>query len=304
MRFVAATGSLVIACSLSACGGGGSLVSTPTPTPTPPAPTNATLTNLQFTESFEGRGAINRFTLSATGDVTNRQTLINRQIQVRYDASTMSYTISAGDLPDSTFSPANRDSASSTAATTAYTKTVGNKTEDLVLLTPGANNPQLALTYASYGGWQSTTVNGSALDAGTVFFVFGVKTQQSDLPVTGTAAYQTMLDGVFAGTGGVYVLNGTSSISANFGAGTVSFSMSPTGIQILDGSTKSFGTLSGTGTINAASVSFDASAPATGGYGASLLGKFYGPAAAEVGATFLLTGADGQGNGVIIGKKN
>ncbi len=173
-----------------------------------------------------------------------------------------------------------------------------------MLLNPGASNPQLALTYASYGGWQSTTVNGTSLDAGTVFFVFGVKTQQSDLPVTGTAAYQTMLDGVFAGTGGVYVLNGSSRHLGQFQRGHRQLLDEPHGIHILDGSTKSFGSLSGTGTINAGTASFDASAPASGGYSASLLGKFYGPAAAEVGATFLLTGADGQGNGVIIGKKN
>ena len=307
MRAVAAAGSLFTAFSLTACGGGGGTVgSTPTPAPTPPAAqTNPTLVNLQFSESFEGRGSINRFTLSgATGGVTNRPTTSNRAIQVRYDAPSGAYTISTGELADITFAPADKDTVNSNSATTAYSKAAGTKTEDLILLNPGTTNPELALTYSSYGAWQSITSNGTTADASTVFLVFGVKTQQADLPVSGTASYQTIIDGLFAGTGGLYVLNGSSSFSANFGAGTVSFSMSPTGIHILDGSTKTFGSLSGTGTINAGAASFDASAPASGGYSASLLGKFYGPAAAEMGATFLLSGADGQGNGVIIGKKN
>jgi len=306
MRFTAATGSLFIACSLSACGGGGSPISTPTPPATPtPTQANSTLVNPQFSEAFEGRGSINKFTLAkTTGAVTARQAMTNRQIDVRYDAASSSYTISTGDLADSTFGPANRDAASSTASSTAYSKSAGTRTEDLILLNPGPSNTRLPLTYASYGGWQSLTDNGVSIESSTVFFVYGVKTRQADLPVSGTANYQTIIDGLFAGTSGVYVLNGTSSFSANFGAGTVAFSMAPTGVHILDGSTKNFGSLSGTGTINAGAASFDASAPANGGYSASLLGKFYGPSAAEVGGTFLLNGADGQGNGVLIGKKN
>jgi hypothetical protein len=143
------------------------------------------------------------------------------------------------------------------------------------------------------------------VEGNTTLFVFGIETLPSDLPKIGTATYATHIDGLFAGTSGLYVLGGNSSFSANFGAGTVSFSMTPVGTNPVDSSTKSFGTLSGTGTINSAGPSFsaDTGTRAPGTYGAALLGQFFGPAATEIGGTFTMTGDDGRGTGVLIGKK-
>lgn len=226
-------------------------------------------------------------------------------MQVRYDAPSGSYTIVTGDFGDSTFTPAQRVAANSNATLTGYSKVEGVRNEDLFLFNAGSGNPRLVLTYASYGAWQTTITNSASIDVKTTFFVYGVKTQQSDLPTNGTATYTTILDGLYAGRNGVYSVDGASSFSANFGAGTVAFSMSPVGTHILDGSSKSFGTLTGTGTISAGTSSFDVQPPVDGSaYRVSLLGKFFGPSAAEMGATFMIYGPDGQGNGVIIGKKN
>lgn len=306
MRKIAATGSLLTAFLLSACGGGGGgLSSTPTPTPTPTTPqANATLSALQVSELFDGRGSYNRFTLGTSGNVISSQGTTSKSMQVRYDATNASYTIVTGDFSDSTFTPSNRSASNSNATLTSYAKTVGSRDEDLVLFNPGTGNPRMALTYTSYGAWQTTITNSSSLDVNTTFFVFGVKTQQSDLPTTGTATYTTTLDGLFAGTTGVYALGGSSSFSANFGSGTVSFTMNPTGTHILNGSSKSFGSIAGNGAISAATNDFGASTSTGGSYSATLNGKFFGPSAAEMGASFVLNGPDGKGTGVIVGKKN
>lgn len=320
MRFAAFAGCLSVAFFLTACGGGGStgvVSSTPAPAPTPtPAATstsgptgggNGSLTSLQASETFSGLGAVNRFTANtSTGATSNRQAMSTGPVQVRYDASSGAYTIATGTLPDVTFSPADRSSAGSTAVISAYGKTSGTKTDNLALFNPGSGNTQLALTYASYGGWQSTSPTGSSSDVATTFFVYGIKTAPNDLPTTGTAAYKTTLDGLFAGNGGLYTLSGSSAILADFATGTIDFSMSPRGRNIVDGSAKDFGDLLGSGTIGSGTAAFTGTsdAPSVSGYSASLSGQFFGPQAAEVGAAFQLTGADGQGSGVIVGKKN
>jgi hypothetical protein len=309
MRFAAFAGSVCAACLLSACGGSGyqGVGSTPTPTPGPSTGANASLTNLQVSQTFEGLGTINRFTAAATtGAASNRQPLSSGAVQVRYDSANGAYTIITTMLPNVTFLPADRSATDSTAVITAYSKSAGGKTDNLALFNPGAGNTQLALTYASYGGWQSTTANGTATDVSTAYFVYGIKTAPGDLPTSGTASYKTTLDGVFAGDAGVYTLSGNSAITADFAAGEIDFSMSPAGKNIVDGSTKAFGAILGSGTIASGTTGFTGTSDAVSmnGYSATLAGQFYGPQGAEVGSTFQLTGADGQGSGIIIGKKN
>ncbi|MBO9582246.1 MAG: hypothetical protein J7498_15270 [Sphingobium sp.] len=313
MRFAAFAGSICAACLLSACGGGGTegVSSTPAPTPTPVSPptggTNSTLTNLRVSQTFEGLGVVNRFTAAASNAATsNRQPQTGGAVQVRYDASTGSYTIANGQLPDASFSSADRSATDSTPAISTYSKTSGTRTDNLALFNPGTGNTKLALTYASYGGWQSTNTTGSSADVATTFFVYGIKTAPSDMPINGMGSYKTTLDGLFAGNSGVYTLGGGSAIVADFAAGTIDFSMTPLGRNIADGTTKDFGAILGSGTIGSGTSAFTGTSDAASmnGYSATLQGQFYGPQAAEVGSTFLLTGADGQGSGVIVGKKN
>jgi hypothetical protein len=308
MRLLPITGGLSLAVLLSACGAGSvSSTSPPTSTPTPtPTASNSSLTGPLVSETFQGLGVINRFTAAGgTGNVTSSQPLSSKAIQVSYDASSSSYTVVTGTLPDATFTGASKSAANSTSDITVYDKSSGTKGDNLVLFNPGSGNKQLALTYTTYGAWQ--TINTStSLDVSTVFFVFGVKTATSDMPKTGTATYKSVIDGLFAGPTGIYALGGTSSLAADFGAGTVDFQMTPLGQNILTSAAKSFGTLTGSGTIAAGGSSFVATSDAQigGSYAASLAGQFYGPQAAEFGATFQLTGPDGQGNGAMVGKKN
>ncbi|KGB51760.1 Transferrin binding protein-like solute binding protein [Sphingopyxis sp. LC81] len=293
---------------LSACGGGGGggggVNST---SPPPSANANSSLVNLQYSEDFIGRAAIIRYNVSrATGGATVRDPRENLGAQIRYDAVNKTYLLAGTTYPSSTFGPANRDAASSGAVITAYEKVSGNRQENLALFNPGPANTELALTYASYGALQTITDNGATVDVATAFFTYGVQTAASDMPRTGSVNYRTRIDGQYADATGVYSVSGPSSFSANFGAGTIAFSMDPVGQNVVTGGTKSLGSHTMTGSI-AIGNQFNASTEFSRPYGSSVAGYFYGPGAAELGGTFLIrdnTGGSGAGAGIVVGKKN
>lgn len=290
--------------ALSACGGaGGSLTSTRPLPPPPAAQSNTSLTNLQFSEDLVGRATVMQFNvLRATGGATQRAAAVNTSATVRYDASTKSYTLLGLTLPQSTFSAANRQADESTPVISVYEKASGNKRENLVLFNPGAANTELALTYASYGALQTIVDKGTSVDVDTAFFAFGVQTAAADMPRTGSSSYRTKIDGQFSDAGGVYALSGPSTFSANFGAGTVAFTMDLTGQNVVNGLRKSLGTHSIDGSIQYGNQ-FGGSSGVGSTYTTVVGGHFYGPAAAEIGGTFSVVGGGGVGGGAIVGKK-
>ena len=200
----------------------------------------------------------------------------------------------------------------SSSATTGYRRVVGNQQDDVVLFKPGAGNPELALTYASYGAWQRIADNGTELKIDTSFFTYGVETTPSEMPKTGSATYQTKIDGQFADTRGVFALAGDSHFDANFASGAVNFTMNPVGRNVADGSYANFGQLVLTGSIKTPDQAykgneFSAETGSAGAYAAQMQGAFYGPGAAELGGTFLMNergGGQGRGSGAVVGKKN
>lgn len=290
--------------SLSACGGGGGgggVASTPAPTP---AQTNASLASLQFSEDFSGNAALIRYSLSrSTGGASQRFPEENTAARVHYDASARTYTLIGTSLAEVAFGPSDRDAGSSNNTITIYTKTTDLRQRTLALFNPGSANPELALTYASYGGLQVITDNGSNLDVNTAFFTFGVKTAASDMPRTGSASYSTKIDGQFADGTGAYIVGGSSSFSADFAAGTINFTMDPVGQNVVTGLPKSLGSHSINGSITSGNE-FGGQTSSVGTYNSSLRGYFYGPAAAEIGGTFTISGGGGAGAGALVGKKD
>ncbi len=289
--------------SLSACGGGGNGGTASTPAP-PAARTNSSLTSLQFSEDFVGNAAIIQYNISrSTGGTTPRAATVNTAAQVRYDAGTQSYTLIGTRLAESTFSPSNRDAGSSNGTLTIYEKSSGTTQQNLALFNPGSGNRELALTYASYGAFQKITDNSANLDVDTAFFTFGVRTAAADMPRTGTATYSTQIDGQFADASGAYVISGASSFAADFAAGTIQFTMNPVGQNILTGGTKDLGDHVINGSV-ASGNQFNGSSSGGATYNSTLAGYFYGPAAAEIGGTFTLSGGGGAGAGALVGKKD
>lgn len=303
MRNVSFPATAFILATLSGCGGGGGMNSTPTPVPSPtptPGQRNTNLTNLQFSESFANRGASLSAANVANGTASNI-TGSTGAMTIQYDASSRSYTVSSNGRSE-TFSPSDIDPVNSSAILDNYKRGDNN----LILFKPGTSAGGLNLTYASYGAWQQSDRNTSSLDIRQTFFVYGVPTQASDLPRTGTATYTALVDGFWATSGGVYSLTGTGNLSANFSNNQLTASMNLTGQAIpnLSSSNQVLGSVSSTATINPNDASFSGTLSGSG-YTGTLNGMFFGPQAAEAGGAFSIrNGAGSTANGVIIGKKN
>ncbi|KPH64822.1 transferrin-binding protein-like solute binding protein [Novosphingobium sp. ST904] len=295
---------------LAACGGGGEdVASLPKP---PTGQGNATLAELRVSQDFTAYYAQANYSLSRATGAASGKSSVQAPTEVRYDAASQSYTLVGTTMGTTIFRPA--DKLGDTAATTGYRKIAGNTQEDFVLFRPGAANPDMALTYASYGAWQKIVDKGTDLDVSTAFFTYGVTTNPSDMPKSGSATYQTRIDGQYADGTGAYVLSGASSFAANFAAGTVRFEMSPIGQHVVDGRTKVFGNLQLDGIIKTPNQfykgnEFEASSDLNAAYSADLHGFFYGPGAAEMGGAFTLRQGlgnpeIGNGSGAVVGRKN
>jgi hypothetical protein len=182
----------------------------------------------------------------------------------------------------------------------------------------------LTLSYVSAGQWIKATVNGpNLLTANVTNFVYGAYTTDAQMPRTGSATYGVTINAtVLAGTTGnlfAASLKGYGDLTANFGAGTVNLysnymteTIDPSGMTYvvptvhaltatatMSSSINSFtGTFSYTdqpSNYNSGSpLDLGRTPPTNGGDGTkqtlapftgTINGKFYGPAAQEVGAT-------------------
>ena len=289
--------------SLAACGGGGG-AGPSVGTNVQISPTdqrNASLTDLRVSEGFAGYKGRIRYEVSASGSARNFDgtvPLVSNIAAVRYDAAAQSYTVTGDGLTTPSFGPAQRISGN---ATLTNSDRAGTTQQNLTLFNPGAANPRLALTYASFGAYQEigTATNGSRT-VDTTFFSYGVRTTAADMPRTGRASYDTIVDGQFADSTGVYALGGQSSFEADFGASTVTAGMTLQGQNVIDGRGKSFSPMALTGTIRSDTNGFSFSAS---GDGATMGGMFYGPGAAEIAGVFGFRTGDGAGTGAIAGRK-
>ena len=187
--------------------------------------------------------------------------------------------------------------------------------------TPATND--LQLSYVSAGQWTKATVNGpNLLTANVTNFVYGAYTTDAQMPRTGSATYGVTINAaVLAGTTGnlfAASLKGYGDLTANFGAGTVNLysnymteTIDPTGITYVVPTVHALtATATMSSTVNSFSGTFSytdqptgtgspldlgRNPPASGGdatketltpFTGTINGKFYGPAAQEVGATF------------------
>jgi len=278
----------------------------PAPAVTPMVvPTNATLINPTVSQAFPAWQATTNYELKTGGGAQFYSNHARANSTVRYDAATGAYIVrETGDATKTySLSAANKVGAESNATYTVYRTISGGTTNTFRLYNPVA----LTLTYASYGTWRQSTPGIGYQGATKVYdtyFVYGIKTAGADVPRSGTGNYSAVLDGTFVNKNGPYALSGNGAFTANWVAGTISYSATPVGTPT-SGPVINFGTVGGNGTINFSNASFsgrnDRTINAT--YGMDLSGYFFGPAAAEIGAAFKLSGGGGTGSGVMIGKK-
>lgn len=302
-NLVAALTALVLPLGACSGGGGGGIGSAPAPL-NPVDQRNASLTDLKVSETLLGNAARMKYRVAASSAASGFDPtvpLVSNTLGIRYDAATQSYTV-AGDFTSPAFGPGQR--TMSNATLTNYERQSGTRQENLSLFNAGSGNPGLALTYASYGAYQIIDT-GSGVGVDTTFFNYGIRTGATDMPRTGTASYDTIVDGQFADASGVYALGGTGSFEADFAAATVRSTLMLRGEHILSGSDKAFAPLSLDGTIRSETIGqqFSATGGDRNGTNASMQGMFYGPGAVEIGGVFGVTTSDGRGAGAIVGRK-
>ena len=180
--------------------------------------------------------------------------------------------------------------------------------EDLKLFVPGSANTQLALTYVSYGVRSIWRVN-SPYEY-REYFYYGVSTPTANLPTSGSASLSGIAEGTFFDGTVPYRLTGSSTLSADFAAGTVTASLNLNGTTQIIGANP-FGSeqYAGLGVIGAnnqypppqfyGTLTSTTNVTHTGNFS----GSFFGPAANEYGFIFSISrGAFGTpGGGVGVG---
>ena len=245
-----------------------------------------------------------KYTRTATG-ATGQGNYARATSKIVYDAATGSYTLrDTGSLAiTSTFTPANIDAAASTTAFTVYKK---GTNETFRRYNIGATIQGIALTYTGYGQWRrtGTPAFGTGTAVNDTYLVFGTRTASADMPRIGGATYDTVLDGTFVNKNGAYAVSGTGHLAATWETGMITYDATATGTKEIGGTILPFGTMIGTGTIAFGSSGFKGTGTPNGsGYKMDVNGNFFGPAAAEVGGLFRITGNNGNGQGAIVGKQ-
>ena len=295
---------------LGGCGGGG-VSSTPTPPSTPtPAPTNTTLGNLRVNQDFatdasSGTTAIDKTTVLVTGpSVTARST-----VQVHYDAAAGSYTIQ-GPARTQTFAAADIQ-AGTEPGETRYYKTDGTNRDYLTLVvTPYTSTNGTPNQYVGLGYWQRNTGTGNTQNTSFDSFVYGFATPAGAVPRTGTAGYVTDTLG-FVTTPGKppRAFLGAGTFNVDFGQGLFSAHTSVTEYELASPASVSGGGIefsarghlgSGNGfTGNFTYGGWD------GQVSGSIGGRFYGPGAEELGASFSADNAAGAAvTGSLTGRRD
>jgi hypothetical protein len=222
---------------------------------------------------------------------------------VRYDAASNSYTVTSAGVSQ-TFAPGDATSPDGYS----FRKVSGTTVDNLSLTQPGTSG-SLRYQYVGAGFWQRQATSGGTVATTFNAFTYGVETPDAALPRTGLGTYSVDIVGALnqEGESGPLGLSGTGTLRANFGTGAVSsdgsFQLLRSNGTTLPGSgsfaasaliASSVNTFTGTITLTAATT-----------YNGQWDGRFYGPSANEVGASFAASNGSGDISvGSIIGRLN
>lgn len=182
--------------------------------------------------------------------------------------------------------------------------TQGGRTYTLRAYRPGTGNDQLVLSYVSLLDWQRSFSEPGACTGCTAIdnlgysIVYGMRTDPTTLPRSGSATYTGLIFGRGAADGiaRYYSMTGTANFVANFATDQLTGTLMPTLTNTATGNSFTIGALVlGAGGIarvgpidsgTAALIAGNISGAGTGNYSAA----FYGPAAQELGAAFTARG--------------
>jgi hypothetical protein len=223
-------------------------------------------------------------------------------LTIAYDAGTQSYTITTAGRT-ATFAPADLVGSGSPDFV-SYEK-ISTTSEALTMTRPGTSGA-LTYRYVSGGAWERATITGDQLDFSYDPFTYGVETPDNALVRSGTGLYAVSLVGARA-MDAPYAMAGSGTMQVDFLGGSLTSSGVLTSIDVETGLIKSIGVYFGSGALSSTTNDFtgaffmDDGKRFTGGWD----GRFYGPDAEEVGATWYLRSADGEAAaGYLIGRED
>ena len=261
---------------------------------------NNSVDPLLFSETFTHRFSQLGFEDLGDGTTGPDATLFRSSADLAFDASDRSFTYRDTAAGIETYVGADDIvAAETTSALTVYQVTGSDGiTYRLTLNKPGASNPVIALSYASFGHWQQ--VQSPDADRIDRWFAWGVRTNGLQIP-TGTGTFEGIILGTATrfGAGPIYDLGGTASFAMDFGASSFTGSLHPVGTSMADGSTRDFGSFN----FDRGAIDADAGLTAdivngTNGYLGFFEGALYGPNATEVGGSFGMQTETTNGIGV------
>ena len=287
-NLMAAASLAVLALTVSACGGGG-VGSTPTPTPSPtPTPTppptgaNADLLGPLKSETFVN----DTTTASGTFPSSSNLNAGTATLNFSYNQSNGTYTVQVADRTQS-FAAGNKDATQSNTTITTYKKVNGSTTDLLTLTNPGTSGA-LLYKYVGAGFWQRTVQSATDVQGTFDSFTYGVATPNSAVPRSGAASYDFDILGVLARASGSapYALGGSGNLNIDFSVGVVAGNGTAQLSDTLNGAViegNAFTINGSVGSTNGITGTFVYD-PTGAQYVGPLVGRFYGPAAEELGA--------------------
>lgn len=258
--------------------------------------------------------------------LNSNQSLLDSNIEVTYNPTDKSYILTSK-TTGTNFGTAKQ--LAQTLAAADYKVAESTSTFDVYrgadytarVFKPGSGNPALALTYASFAEVVRTdTVDGR--EVSTRYYVpFGGLTPSFQIPRTGSASYSGVVYGYGrnGATQNEASLSGTSTFTADFGAGTGSAVLALTATDVTSNAASNLGSFTYSGSLAGVCPgcgvgnSFTLRGIGTNVSSTSFLnGLFFGVNAAEWGGAFTLNldSPNGQSatastfSGVTLGKKN
>ena len=306
--------SLGACVALCACGGGGggSVNSTPAPTPDPtsnsgpapaPSPTNTAIANLKVSQAFAGDGTTNNVVLRTADGVVTSTAQSRAALQVRYDASSQSYTIETAGRTQ-TFAQSDAQ-PQRFAGETTYAKAASG--DYLTLVTTPYYAATASNQYVGLGYWQHNDLNAGTQSTQFSTFTYGFDTSGASVPRSGTAHWRTDIFGLLTAPNiQLRTIQGQGGFDVDFASSVFSTSANVDEFDFITGGGR-VGSLrfqgggplaSGNGFVG--DFSYNGSAVLAG----TISGRFYGPAADEIGATFNAQGGTTVLTGALTGQRD
>jgi len=294
---------VAISSILTACGGGGGGSNV---IPGPAAFTSFPLTAGKSVV-LSGDSAQGTYTYDLVGNVLTGITINPQQ-----SGATFTVTSTSGAFSSYKLTTTSGTNVTWTSPTDTFGILNSNSNVEAAVSANGQNyvlagrTSTLGWSYQDFGIW----VTGAGTGSGTYGAAsFGAATPSGSIPTTGTATYSGVTGGRFGTVGGpAYFTSSNLSSNVDFAARTLSFTTSSTqqSTTLLSGSFSANTALDLTGSLsyNAGSNQFTGNVNNTGStLTGTATGRFYGPAAQEIGGTFGLTGSAGYYGGGFGAKK-